>query len=329
MKRGRRGPSPSPEELEFIFEHLERLSDSEVVVELQGTEFPPRGRRFIQEKRRYWNAARKVLEEKLKAEIDPALAQRRKEHWDELTQEIERLRDALCLPDFGKIISNRRCPLAQVDESLEGHGWTLEHTSEPGQCIISLCIEKFDPLLFNAATSHLQAEFPEYEELLLIWKRKAGILVNRYLNLVDEIGKVAEEQTHMPIIHGYDERGLRSALAFQVFYWVLTNFRCKGHYMPCQTRGFLGGKAELSSLIKAEQGYYQKVLASGSAEEIAKCEDPLRGLVDCYIEDERVGKIVDNISEVPETLKSLTSIFSLVIHRKTFVGSCPICAPWA
>lgn len=334
-----KGKSPTSEELEFIYRlFTEIVGDSDVVRKYD--ELEQHGKlgslpfrhdiRFIRQRRREFEAARRVLEEDFRRRADPVLAERRKEHWDRLAQKIQSLWDALRLPNFANIISNSYRRIDGADESLEGHGWILEHTSEPDQPIIRLRIEKFDPLLFNGAISHLQAEFPEFNKLLSIWKRKAGILINRYLSLVDEIGKRAEEQTHIPIIDGYDKRGLRSALAFQVFYWVLTNFRRKGHYMTYEAREFTGGEGELSSLIEAEEyGYYQKVLASGSAEEIARCEDALRGLVDYYIEDERVGEIkIDNIREVHEALNSLTSIFSLVTHRKTFVGTCPICADW-
>lgn len=52
--------SPSPEELEFIFECFSRgLSDREVLDEMQDTELPVRKLRFMRDRRREFNAAKK------------------------------------------------------------------------------------------------------------------------------------------------------------------------------------------------------------------------------------------------------------------------------
>lgn len=56
-------PGASPEELEFIFEcFLRGLFDRDVLEETQDTEFPRRNPRFIRDRRREFNAAKKVLE---------------------------------------------------------------------------------------------------------------------------------------------------------------------------------------------------------------------------------------------------------------------------
>ncbi|MFC1955553.1 hypothetical protein ACFLWZ_03330 [Chloroflexota bacterium] len=52
---------PTSEELEFIHSLLGRLSDAEVLEEMQDTEFPVRSSGFIKRRRREYNAAKKVL----------------------------------------------------------------------------------------------------------------------------------------------------------------------------------------------------------------------------------------------------------------------------
>lgn len=56
---------PSPEELEFIFGCFqEGLNDREVLEEIQGTAFPRRSPRFLRDRRREFDAAKKVLTER-------------------------------------------------------------------------------------------------------------------------------------------------------------------------------------------------------------------------------------------------------------------------
>jgi len=75
---------PTIEELEFIYSQLARLSDQEVLEELEDTEFPPRSLGFLKRRRREFNAAKKVLQVQLAKEIDPLAAKRRQEHFTKL-----------------------------------------------------------------------------------------------------------------------------------------------------------------------------------------------------------------------------------------------------
>ena len=76
---------PSPEELEFIFDCFSRgLSDKEVLDEMQDTEFPVRNPRFMRERRKEFNTAKKVLETTLRRQVDPFIAKAREEHLNKL-----------------------------------------------------------------------------------------------------------------------------------------------------------------------------------------------------------------------------------------------------
>jgi hypothetical protein len=78
-------PSPSPEELEFIFKCFRKnLSDKEVIEELQDKTFPPRKIRFIRDRRKEYDAAKKLLQDKVQKPDNTLITARRKEHWDSL-----------------------------------------------------------------------------------------------------------------------------------------------------------------------------------------------------------------------------------------------------
>jgi len=84
QKKVGKAAEPTAEELEFIYEHLERLSDSEVLEEMQDTEFPVRTKGFIKRRRREFAAAKRVLQEQLQKETNPVVAKRREDHFDHL-----------------------------------------------------------------------------------------------------------------------------------------------------------------------------------------------------------------------------------------------------
>jgi len=77
---------PTAEELEFIYERLPKLSDQEILEEMQDTEFPQRSIGFIKRRRRGFNAAKRVLQIELEKEIDPIVTKRKEEHFNYLAE---------------------------------------------------------------------------------------------------------------------------------------------------------------------------------------------------------------------------------------------------
>lgn len=71
---------PTAEELEFIYSRL-KLSDSEVLEEMQDQPFPLRSKGFIKRRRREFDVAKKVLRAQLEKELDPVKAKMREEHY--------------------------------------------------------------------------------------------------------------------------------------------------------------------------------------------------------------------------------------------------------
>lgn len=92
-KKGRKA-SPTQQELEFLFSLMEKgYEPREIEFEYQDTDFPPRDQRFIRSQQRYFNAARKVLGESIKAEQDPLVLEARKKHFEDLCDLMEALEE--------------------------------------------------------------------------------------------------------------------------------------------------------------------------------------------------------------------------------------------
>ena len=84
--------APSPEELEFIFRcFLRGLDNAEVIHEMGDTELPRRDTRSIRQRRREFDAAKKVLGEAQESEsrrevLLDIMTTRCQEHWDDLVK---------------------------------------------------------------------------------------------------------------------------------------------------------------------------------------------------------------------------------------------------
>jgi hypothetical protein len=80
---------PTTEELEFIYGRLPKLSDQEILEEMQSEEFPLRSLGFIKRRRREFNTSKKVLQVELQREVDPVAAKRREEHFNHLAEIVD------------------------------------------------------------------------------------------------------------------------------------------------------------------------------------------------------------------------------------------------
>jgi len=156
-------PGASPEELEFIFEcFLRRLSDGEVLEEMQDHPFPLRSVRFIRDRRREFNAARKVLEIQVQKEFDPIIVKRKEEHFEHLAD----IADKLLARNLDKVIQKTSPPRGDQFDMFEyfwkGIGITREHLSD----ILGEHVDAFfdaNDVDFEYFLSHLKAEYPEIE----------------------------------------------------------------------------------------------------------------------------------------------------------------------
>jgi hypothetical protein len=83
---------PSTEELVFIYTRVDRLSDKEILEEMQDEAFPLRGPGFIKRRRKEFAAAKTVMKNKGIAEEelikDPLIIEAKKKHFEELCEYI-------------------------------------------------------------------------------------------------------------------------------------------------------------------------------------------------------------------------------------------------
>jgi hypothetical protein len=83
---------PSTEELVFIYTRVDRLSDKEILEEMQDEAFPLRGPGFIKRRRKEFAAAKTVMKDKGIAEEelikDPLITEAKKKHFEELCEYI-------------------------------------------------------------------------------------------------------------------------------------------------------------------------------------------------------------------------------------------------
>ena len=84
---------PSAEELEFIYARVDRLSDEEILEEMQSDDFPSRSAGFIKRRRKEFAAAKTVIKTKGIAEEalikDPLIIEAKKKHFEDLCQLIQ------------------------------------------------------------------------------------------------------------------------------------------------------------------------------------------------------------------------------------------------
>jgi len=130
---------PTVEELEFIYEHLAKLSDQEVLEEMQDTEFPRRSLGFIKRRRREFNTAKRVLQLQLEKEVNPIVLKRREEHFADLA-------------DIAKSL------LANGLDSVSCPGWTTNQSREVKYLLPSeTTASGYDELTKEQLTSHLNS----------------------------------------------------------------------------------------------------------------------------------------------------------------------------
>ena len=86
-----RQEEPSQAELEFIFERLKQgKTPSEIAYQMADTDFPIRRPEFISRKRKYYDAAKRVLQTDNELYEDPVISKRKGEHFQQLS-DIARL----------------------------------------------------------------------------------------------------------------------------------------------------------------------------------------------------------------------------------------------
>ena len=199
-------PGPSPEELEFIFECFTRgLSDSEVLDEMQDTELPVRNPRFIRDRRREFNAARKVLEDTLKQQQSPIITKVKEEHLADIRAFLQELRQIVITPKIHEIYLDIDNTLSMKVEVSDGKRNCLsDFESDP----LFGCVKEHVPI------PSLWQDFSSWQSsihgYLSIFKELAEAIYEdvRVLKWMDEYPNREEKQLITPIFKCISDKSL-------------------------------------------------------------------------------------------------------------------------
>lgn len=81
-----KNPDPSSEDLELIFKGFAEGKDDKAIIEdIEDNLTTPRNSRFVRQRRLHWEDAKKILEAKLKHDIDPLILEQKREHFRKFT----------------------------------------------------------------------------------------------------------------------------------------------------------------------------------------------------------------------------------------------------
>ena len=187
---------PTIEELEFIHKCFLKLSDQEILEEMQDTEFPLRSLGFIKRRRREFNAAKKVLQIQLEREIDPIIVKRKDEHFAELAS-IAKLLLANDLDTIARSSNSSKQKEPRQAEYIvtsrsnfdDDYKLTKEQISVQLQQNLKFVIHEYTRWFLNICfLPHLEAELPEEIELEGFW---VGVIEEKPYELINSLRVLA------------------------------------------------------------------------------------------------------------------------------------------
>jgi hypothetical protein len=156
-------PSPSPEELEFIFKCFgDGLDNNEVKYEIENTSFTPRKIRFIRDRRREYDAAKKVLQSEVQKQHDPLMIERMKEHHYQLADIAAKLLTGLGLISKG---SGKEIDKYYIGSSLGGEYVTEGQLLDIFEGNKHEVTEIHGDMMLASFSAHLEAEDSEIKGL--------------------------------------------------------------------------------------------------------------------------------------------------------------------
>jgi len=200
-----KGLSPTREELEFIYNlFLQGCRDPEVLKEYE--ELRKHGKlgalpyrqdiRFVRQRRKEFEVLRALLELRVKQQLDPALAQRRKEHWDELATLSKKLaQDATPWTNCSKDYLGKPLHPPQELDGLQA----LVFIKKTGRTVIPLDeYPEADQGLYPFLHIHLKAEDPQWESKMLRLKDAVVSFHSQCYTLAQKIAKICEHDENFP-----------------------------------------------------------------------------------------------------------------------------------
>ncbi len=328
-----KGKSPTPEELEFIYRLLaDGAGVSDVIDRYKNLDkygklgaLPFRyDVRFMRQRRREFEAARRVLEQDFKRRADPVLVQHRTDHYKSLCEVLNRLINDLSTPVLGHLNLNRLESIQDFASRIGGYGWIYETMHEKKrreeQASITLRVERDKPLLWACLGSHLEAELPSFADRLTAWKRVVAEMIEKCHSAIGSIREEARKGIGLDFIEHWSEPGLSMRLINQVYEFAMKNY---GKETEPQIHYDERPRPELIELWDSTSE-----LVIGHREHIDACRKAYPGMMKKYANSEEVREILAKTEQVEALKKPFSEELVLIWHRATFEGTCQICQPW-
>jgi len=175
-KRGNKSAEPKAEELEFIYQRIDRLSDQEILDQMQEEDFQLRSTGFIKRRRKEYTAAKKILENTLNQEIEPSIVKAIDNHHSEIHSLIEKWLDAF--PDHW--------PLLQEFKDNDRFIWRVWPWADK-KITISELNSVCSDTLFSCLREHLPSE--NFWNCYSDWEATAIDYVRLCNEIIEEIRK--------------------------------------------------------------------------------------------------------------------------------------------
>ncbi|MFC1963409.1 hypothetical protein ACFLVL_02170 [Chloroflexota bacterium] len=315
-----RNPAASPEELEFIFELFRRgLSDQEVQDEIANTEYSDREIRFIRERRRGFNAARKTVEDDVRTRADPITIEQTKKHYKTLADMAQSLTEELTLPPLSDILSepvlneykfHDRLPCVVSEESGDSE---LEVFLPDGH-------EKPVNQIYRRLRAHLlTSDFSKTVEDIREWVKNYKFYLTKCYKLLDKIKDEVERTQGTKIPSSYsDTCGLTVwfPLTLCIDFMDVKGISKDWGYELKPMSGLFGLNFRGSTIAIARS---KKDLTS-----YEKTHRSLRGNTAFLKEAEGVGKIENTVLKFKKQVTKELETFSQAIP---IPGYCKVCKP--
>lgn len=176
---------PTIEELVFIHSRLARLSDKEILYDMQEeSTFPVRGLGFIKRRRKEFDVAKKVLREEIERKIDPIAIKSKEVHFEDLAKVAEDIPGGL--GEVRRMSKNTyRCYGIQDDGKFK-----YVHRQELIDKLESrmVALKRQNPPLFRGFEEHMTAENADYDNYI-------DDMENKLVELIELLQVVALRKT--------------------------------------------------------------------------------------------------------------------------------------
>jgi hypothetical protein len=190
-KHGGKGAEPSVEELIFIYKRLEKLSDAEILEEMQDESFPLRSTGFMKRRRREYQAAKTVLKERISVTTDQVVIEAKKAHIEEIGHVLTKWQHEIV-----EIMEKGDCDISYFVEDESLFGGLLSHCPSVKEKYQEYSKQRdkyvrFEERIINDPDDPFSQMDEEYKQLAIyaVWRIKNDEIRPWYLNAMTDRGE--------------------------------------------------------------------------------------------------------------------------------------------